>query len=240
MNTFVSAYNAAINEINTATAPPVVPTSPIGSSVGATPQTPVGGGLLFGNADVEMIKEQLVNEVTAIMPNNSGYTSLSQVGINLTDSFTMLQQSSGSGATGAQNAQVTAKQMQGTDGQLQAVDASKLAAALAANGSAVQSLFNGAQGLVTQMGTYLTGVTGLPTQTASGLLGNIPTISLMQGFENGNTDEITSIQQQISQIQNNANQQADSLRAEFVNTEATIAQFQALQQQLGSFFKGGS
>ncbi len=31
--------------------------------------------------------------------------------------------------------------------------------------------------------------------------------------------------------------QADQLRAEFVQTETTLAGYQALQQQLGSFFK---
>ncbi len=42
----------------------------------------------------------------------------------------------------------------------------------------------------------------------------------MQGFENANTNSIESIQQQITQIQDNANQQADQLRAEFVSTES--------------------
>jgi flagellar capping protein FliD len=107
---------------------------------------------------------------------------------------------------------------------------------MAANPSAVQNLLNGAQGLVTQMGTYLTGVTGLPTQTANAMLGNIPVVSMLQGFENSNNSMVDSIQQQITQIQNNANQQADALRAEFVSTESTLAGYQALQQQLGSFF----
>lgn len=236
INSFVSAYNAAIDEINNATAPPVVPTSPAGSGVGTPPAAPIGAGVLFGNADVSIIKDTLVNEVTAILPNNgSGYTSLSQIGLNLTDSFTQLQQNT-SGGTGSGT--ISAKQMQGTDGQLQPLDASKLSAAFAANPTAVQDLLNGSQGLVTTMGTYLTGVTGLPTQTSTGLLGTVPSISLLQGFENTNTSLITSIQQQITQIHDNANMQADQLRAEFVQTETSLAGYQALQQQLGSFFKG--
>lgn len=240
VNTFVSAYNAAIDEINTATAAPVVPSNPIGSGVGAPPAQPVGAGILFGNADVQIIKDQLVNEVTAVMPNNngSGYTSLSQIGLNLTDSFTLLQQSTTTGSTGAQSSQISVKAMQGTDGQLQPLDASKFAAAFTANPAAVKDLLYGTQGLVQQMGTYLTGVTGLPTQTQTGLLGTVPPTSLMLGFQQANDAQVTSIQEQVQQIQENANMQADQLRAEFVQTETSLAGYQALQQQLGSFFKG--
>jgi uncharacterized BrkB/YihY/UPF0761 family membrane protein len=90
------------------------------------------------------------------------------------------------------------------------------------------------------MGTYLTGVTGLPTQTENGFLGSIPSISLIQGFENTNSSQITSIQQQIQQIKDNANQQADALRAEFVSTETAIAGYQSLQSQLSSMFGSSS
>lgn len=237
INAFVSAYNAAISEINTATAPPVVPTSPAGSGVGAPPAQPIGAGILFGNADVSIIKDTLVNEVTAVLPNNgSGYTSLSQIGLNLTDSFTQLTQSASS--PGTASGTISTTRLQGTDGQLQALNVSKLSAAFLANPTAVQNLISGTQGIVTTIGTYLTGVTGLPTQASTGLLGTVPAISLIQGFENTNTSLVTSIQQQITQIQENANMQADQLRAEFVQTETSLAGYQALQQQLGSFFKG--
>jgi flagellar hook-associated protein 2 len=239
VNTFISAYNAAIGEINTATAPPIVPNTPVGSSVGAAPPQPVGAGILFGNADVEMIKDQLVNEVSSVLQNaGSGYNSLSQIGINLDDSFTLLQENTNTSQTGSQSSSVGVKQMQGTDGELQPLNAATFQAAFAANPTAVQNLLSGAQGLVVQMGTYLTGVTGLPTQAANSLLGSIPATSLIQGFENSNTSEIDTIQQQISMIQDNANMQADQLRAEFVQTETTLAGYQALQQQLGSFFNG--
>ncbi|HEY9179932.1 MAG TPA: flagellar filament capping protein FliD [Candidatus Baltobacteraceae bacterium] len=240
VGTFISAYNAAIDEINTATAAPVIPTSAVGSSVGAPPAQPIGAGILFGNADVQMIKDQLVNMVTSVMPDNngSGYTSLSQIGLKLTDSFTLLQQTSTTTGAGSQSNQIQQKTLQGTDGQLQALDVSAFQAAFASNATAVQNLLSGTSGLIQSMGTYLTGVTGLPTQTQSGLLGSIPTVSLIQGFENANSDQITSIQEQISQITNNANMQADQLRAEFVQTETSLAGYQALQQQLGSFFKG--
>lgn len=244
VNTFVSAYNAAISEIDTATAAPIVPQSAAGSSVGVPATKAVGGGILFGNADVELIKDQLVNMVSGYTPSaNGGYTSLSQLGLTLTSQFTQLaanspnSSSSTSGSTGASTSLVTTQTVNGTDGQLQ-FDSSKLAQALAANASSVQNLLSGTQGLVTQMGTYLTGVTGLPTQTSTGLLGTIPSISLMQGFENSNSSEVSSIQQQIQVIQDNANQQADALRAEFVATETTLAGYQALQQQLSGFFKG--
>jgi flagellar hook-associated protein 2 len=242
VNTFVSAYNAAISEINNATATPIVSQSAAGSSVGVPASKSVGGGVLFGNADVEMIKDQLVNMVSSFLPSASGYTSLSQLGLNLTSSFTQLvanssnSDSSSSSSTGSQGNAVTTQTVAGTDGQLQ-LDVSALTKAFAANPSSVQNLLAGSQGMITQMGTYLTGITGLPTQTASGFLGNIPATSLMQGFENSNSSQISSIQQQIQLIRDNANQQADALRAEFVNTETQLAGFQALQSQLASFFK---
>lgn len=245
VNTFVSAYNAAISEIDTATAAPVVPQSAAGSSIGVAPTQGVGGGVLFGNADVELIKDTLVNMVSGYSPNASGYTSLSQLGLTLTSQFSQLaatspnSSASTSGSTGSSTNLVTTQTVDGTDGQL-VFDPSKIAQAFASNPSAVQNLLSGSQGLVTQMGTYLTGVTGLPTQIENGFLGNIPSISLMQGFENGNSSEVTSIQQQIQTIKDNANAQADQLRTEFVNSETAIAGYQSLQTQLSSFFKSGS
>lgn len=241
VNTFVSAYNAAINEINTATATPIVAQSQGGASVGVPQSSSLGGGVLYGNSDVELIKDRLVNMVSQYLPNTSAYTSVTQLGLQLTGSFTQLaanSPTSGStsgSSTGSSGDAVTTQTVQGTDGEL-TFDSSKLIAAFSANASAVQNLFTGAQGLVTQMGTYLTGVTGLPTQTENGFLGSIPSISLMQGFENTNSSQITSIQQQIQQIKDNANQQADALRAEFVSTETAIAGYQSLQSQLGSMF----
>jgi flagellar capping protein FliD len=215
-----------------------------GSSVGVPASAAVGGGILFGNADVDMIKDQLVNMVSAYLPNASGYTSLSQLGLNLTSSFTQLvannsNSSSSTNSSGSQGNAISTQTVAGTDGQLQ-LDTSALAAAFASNPSSVQSLLSGSQGLVTQMGTYLTGVTGLPTQTATGFVGTIPSVSILQGFENSNSSQVTSIQQQIQQIRDNANQQADALRAEFVNTETQLSGFQALQTQLSSFFKSSS
>lgn len=244
VNTFVSAYNAAISEINTATAPPIISQGSAGSTVGVPASAALGGGVLYNNSSVDMIKDQLVNMVSAYLPNASGYTSLTQLGLKLSSSFTQLVANNGSSSssgssTGSQGSAVTTQNVDGTDGTLQ-VDATALANAFASNPSGFQNLFTGSQGLVTQMGTYLTGVTGLPTQTATGFIGSIPTVSLIQGFENSNTSQVSSVQQQIQLIQDNANQQADALRAEFVNTETQIAGFQSLQQQLGSFFSSGS
>ncbi len=235
LNTFVSAYNAAINEINSATAPPVVPTSPAGTGMGA-PSTPVGGGVLYNNADVNSIKNELVQMVTAFNPNGGAYSSLSAIGLDLTSSFSELAQNTSSDATGASTQQISTQTMAGTDGQLQPLNVQQLQQALAANPNAVQALFNGPQGLVTQMGTYLTSVTGMPTNTANALLGAIPSVSLVQGFENTNSSNIQSLQQQIAQIQDNVNMQADAMRTEFVQAETQIAQYQSLQSQLGSFF----
>lgn len=239
LNTFVSAYNAAINEINSATAPPVVASAQPGSSTVGTPSAPVGAGILYNNADVQSIKDQLVQMVTALNSSTGSptYNSLSTIGLNITSSFTQLVQNTNTSSSSS--GQISAKTMAGTDGALQALDVSKLQAAFAANPSAVQTLINGKTGLVQQMGAYLTGVTGVPTSTATGLLGNIPSVSLIQTFENDNTANIQSIQQQITQIQTNVNMQADALRQQFVAAEAQIAQLQSLQSQISGLFKSG-
>ncbi|MFN2448643.1 MAG: flagellar filament capping protein FliD [Candidatus Baltobacteraceae bacterium] len=236
LNTFISAYNAAVNEINVSTSPPVVASATGGNSIGITPTAAVGGGILYNNADVQTVKNRLINIVTALNTNGGAYNSLSAIGLNLTSSFTQLAQNT----SGSQAGQISAQVLQGTDGQIAPLDAGKLAAALAANPTAVQSLVSGAGGLVASLGSYLTSVTGVPTNTATAILGTIPAVSLIQGFENANTSSVQSIQQQITQIQNNVNMQADQLRREFVSAEAQIAQMQSLQSQLGSFFKTGS
>jgi flagellar hook-associated protein 2 len=241
LNTFVSAYNTAVNEIDQATAPPVV-TSPQGPQLlGASRTQQISGGVLWGNADVESIRNQLENIVAGIVPGTgSSYNSLSSIGLQLDDSFTILAQNNSTGTGGSTTSSLQTQTLQGTSGQLQALDVSKLQAALAASPSSVQNLLSSAQGIVNQLGTYLTGVTGVPTNVASGLLGQIPTVSLIQGFENANTNDIESINQQIQLIQTNANQQADQLRAEFVATESQLAGLQSLQTQLGSFFKSST
>jgi flagellar hook-associated protein 2 len=238
LNNFVSAYNTAVNEIDQATAPPVV-TAPQGPQLlGAGQTQQISGGVLWNNSDVASIRNELENIVSGMVQGNgASYNSLSTIGLQLDDSFTILAQNNSTGSAGSTTSTLQTQTLQGTSGQLQPLDAGKLQAALAANPSAVQNLLAGAQGIVNQLGSYLTNVTGVPTSVSSGLLGQIPSVSLIQGFENANTSNIESIQQQIKQIQDNANQQADQLRAEFVSSESQIAGYQSLQTQLGSFFK---
>jgi flagellar hook-associated protein 2 len=244
VNTFISAYNAAISAINVSTAPPVVTAAPAGSIIDSAKPPVFSGGILYGNADVGSIKNELTDLVSGFLGSQGqGYNSLSQLGIQLSDSFTTLttgNNSSSSGSTGGDSASsggaVQATTFQGTDGTLQPLDVATLQAALAANPNAVQDVLNGAQGLTNQIGGYLTGVTGLPTQLNSGLVGTIPTVSIIQGFENSNTSVISELQAEIATIQNNANQQANNLRSEFVASETAIAGYQALQQQVNADF----
>lgn len=238
LNTFVSAYNAAITEINNATLAPAVITPQPGSSTTATSAS-VGGGVLW-NSDIQNVKDRLTSLVTGFFGNSSGaYNSLSTIGLQLTDSFSTLATSS-NGAQTTANQPVSTKQMQGTDGTFQALNVSKLTAALAANPSGVQQIFQGANGLDSTLGSYLGQVTGLPTLLNSGVVGELPVggTAIIQGFENTNTDRITSITNQIQQITDNANMQADQLRTEFTATEGQLAVYQSLQSQLAGFFKG--
>lgn len=252
LNTFVSSYNAAITEINNATQPPAVITGNPSSSITATSNA-VGGGVLWSNSNIKDVKDQLVNLVSGFFGNaqklNSGsftnsqqqFGSLASIGLQIGSTFTILSTSSNTGSnSNANNGQlVSTQQLQGTDGTLQPLDVAKLTAALASNPNDVQAIFQGANSLTHQLGGYLGQVTGLPTLLTGGLVGTLPAgqTALIQGFENTNTDSITSLQARIKQVTDNANQQANTLRAEFVATEATMAQLQAEQSQLAGFFK---
>jgi flagellar hook-associated protein 2 len=242
VQSFVTSYNAAIGEINNATAAPVVIPAAPGS--GGQAQS-IGGGVLFGNSNAQSIVQQLTQIVGGFLGSGNSYNSLSQVGLSLSDTFTQLtatnngegNSSASSNSTqgvGGQTVQTTSAP--GTDGTLQQLDVSKLLAALTANPSAVGSVLNGANGLTAVLGSYLTSVTATPTLLNSGPVGSIPTVSIIQNFENANTDAISSLQQRVSSITDSTNQQADALRTQFVASEALIAQLQAEQQQLAAAF----
>ena len=240
VSTFVSAYNAAVTEINAATAVPVV--APAAPGSGGKSQS-LGGGVLFGNTNAQAIVQQLTQITAGFLGSGSTYNSLSTVGLTLTDSFQTLTTSnnqdslgnSGGTAAPGQNGQlIQSTSLPGTDGTFQPLNAAKFVAAFEANPSAVQSLLNGASGLTNQLGNYLTTVTGAPTLLDSGPVGTIPSISVIQNYENANTDQIQAYQAQIKQITDAANQQASNLRTQFVASESLIAQLQAEQQQLAS------
>jgi len=242
IGTFVSAYNAVINEINQATAAPVV----IGSQPGnQTASASVGGGVLFGNADVQSIKDRIEGIASELVRGNgTTYNSLSSIGLNMDDSFTVLTtnsngaQNGGSNASGSSSSNpVQTTTYSGTSGQFLPLDVTKLQAALQNNPSAVQNLFSGSNSIVSQLGSYLTTVTGVPTMLSSGLDGTIPSVSILQSFEDSNSAQIKSLQQQVTLITQSANQQADALRQQFVGVESQLAEFQSLQQQISSVFK---
>jgi flagellar hook-associated protein 2 len=239
VSSFVSTYNAAVSEIDAATAPPVVLPAAVGSG-GASKS--VGGGVLFGNANAQQIVSQLTNIVGGFLGSGNSYNSLSQLGLALSDSFQTLTTSNNSSATGDSGGQgsgqsnqtVQSTTFQGTDGTLQQLNLTKFEAAFTANPSAIADLLNGSNGLTTVLGSYLSTATGTPTILDSGIVGTTPTVSIIQNFENTNTDAIQSFQQQVQQLTDNANQQANNLRAQFVASESMISQLQSEQQQLAA------
>ena len=235
IKSFVTAYNAVIDEINTATQAPVVGTTS-DATTGQTQGTQLtSGGVLFNNFDVTNLRDQLVSLVSSLgTTGSSSYDSLASVGLTLDSSFSV----SSAAASDAQNtstqSNVTTQTFAGTSGRLNDLDVNKLSAALAANSSAVAALFTGASSIVGQMGSYLTTVSGLPTQLTGALAGKIPTQSLFSTLSSETNDQITSLQQQIKLVTDQANLQADQLRAEFVNSETMIAQLQSMQSSLGA------
>ncbi|MGD1066620.1 MAG: flagellar filament capping protein FliD [Vulcanimicrobiaceae bacterium] len=245
LNTFVNAYNKAIAEINTATAAPVVG-SQSDDATGAQEGTQLtSGGVLFNNLDIEGLKQELVSMVTNLYDTgSSGYNSLSSIGLELDSSFSVgvatngSSDSSDSADTTATNTSdsttVGTQSYDGTDGKLAALDVTTLTAALQDDPTAVSQLFTSANGMLAQVGTYLTSVTGLPTSLANTVVGTVPPQSLFQTVEAEGQDEITSFQEQITSVTNQANMQANLLRTEFSDSEVQIAQLQSMQESLTS------
>jgi flagellar hook-associated protein 2 len=233
LSAFVSTYNAAVNEINTATAPPIVLAIQPGTN--ATAQS-VPGGVLWGNANVQSVVSEFENILGGFLGTGNSYNSLAQIGLSLDSSYSTIEATSADSQGGPNSTPVQQATIDGTDGQLAPLNVSQFLAAYQSNPSAVQNLIVGATSLTNQLGSYLATVTGSPTLLDSGPVGNVPTVSLIQNFENGNNDTITNLTQQVSQISDAANQQATALRAGFVASETAIAGLQAEQQELASVF----
>lgn len=253
INDFITAYNNAIGEINSATAPPVVQTKGQGvpAQPGTTSSTQVlPGGVLFNNYSVQSLKDQLVSLISNFVSNGStSYNSFASVGLNLDTSVAVITSKSTSGASDSKDSKdssdssgLQTQTFGGTSGKLQALDTATFDSALAANPTIVQGLFTGASGILAGLGNYLTYVTGTPTQLGpqGSFLGTAPDVSLLQGLENTNSSQIDSINQQISLVNDMAIAQANQLRAEFNASETMIAQLQQEQQSLASFLGNSS
>jgi flagellar hook-associated protein 2 len=235
---FVTAYNAVIDEINTATQAPVVGTTSnatTGQSQGTQLTT---GGVLFNNQDITGLRDQLVNLITSLgSTGSSSYNSLASIGLSVDSSFTVNTAAASSTSNSSSQSNVSTQTFAGTSGRLNDLDVSKLSAALASNANAVASLFTGPNSVITQVGAYLTTATGLPTQLTGALAGKIPTTSLFASLSTQTNDQVSSLQQQIKLVTDQANLQANLLRQEFVNSETQIAQLQSIQSSLGALSK---
>jgi len=240
VNAFTTAYNAAITEINADSAPPIVVGQqglvPLGAA--AQQAQSVGGGVLFANADVSTLRDNLTNLVSGFFGSDPNFNSLSTIGLSLSDNFTQISATNPNSAT-PQTGPVTQTTVQGTDGTFQALDATKFAAALAKNPNAVQALLQGPGGLAGQFGAFLTNVTGLPTLLNSGPVGNIPDHSILGNFEDNINTRIASAQQQAQQLTDTTNQQIANLQQELVNADVAVSQENSTLNALAGFFKNG-
>ncbi len=235
IKTFVTAYNAVIDEINTATQAPVVGTT-TDASTGQTAGTQLTtGGVLFNNSDVTGLRDRLVNMVTSMgNTGSSSYNSLASIGLIIDSSFSVAAATAGNTQNTTTQSNVSQQTFAGTSGRLQDLDVTKLSNALAANANAVASLFTGSTSLIGTIGSYLTTVSGLSTQITGGLVGKVPPTSLFASLSNQTNDQISSLQQQIKLVTDQANLQADRLRAEFVSSEGAIALLQSQQGSLSA------
>jgi flagellar hook-associated protein 2 len=245
---FASAYNAAMNELNSVLAAPIIQQSNGTNSTSTTVGTSsrlTSGGILFGDLQLEEIRNQLVNYAQSLV-NSAGtsYNSLDAIGLPMTSTFSQTQASQAgdqNSATQTVAGGLTTTVMDGTDGTFQPFNLQTFQAAFAADPTAIQDLFmNPTDGIVTQFGSYLTTVTGSPTILQSGeSLGEIPQVALLQADENSNSDSITSLQQLIQQIQDNATMQANLLQQQANAAETAIAGYQATQAQITQLQNSG-
>ena len=235
IKTFVDAYNSVIDEINTATQAPVVGSTTDQSTGQSSGTQLTTGGVLFNNSDITGLRDRLVSLVSSMGATGStSYNSLSSIGLVLDSSFTVKSAAASDAQNNTSQDSVSQQTFQGTSGRLQDLDVTKLAGALAANSNAVALLFTGKTSVIGQIGSYLTTVSGLSTQLTGSLAGTAPTTSLFASLSSQTNDQITSLQQQIKLVTDQANLQADRLRAEFVSSEGAIAQLQSEQSSLGS------
>ena len=260
INAFIKSYNAAITELNKDLTAPTVSAGQTDSS-GVSTSTSSGGGILYGNFEVEQLKNQLVSLVSGFIPSGSNaYNSLSTVGLQLnTASQTVGEQSDSSDSTDSTDSSDSSSSggaltvSGGTDGTLAALDTTTFEAAYAANTSAVQALFTltpptgsstnlnsgygaaASSGFAYQLGSFISNSNGLTTflQNSAITPADLSNITLSNLLDVNNS-QIDSIDQQITTITQEANNQADQLRAQFSASESQIAQLQALQQQIAA------
>jgi flagellar capping protein FliD len=245
---FASAYNAALTELNNALAAPVVQQNSGTNSqslLNASAQL-LPGGPLFGDLSISTLRDQLISFAQTIIPSSgTSFNSLDAIGLSLTSTFSVLSatqqgaQSNASAGTTVSGA-LTSTVQQGTDGTFQAFNLQAFQTAFTQNPSAIQNLFNDPTGGINVLfGTYLTGVTGVPTLLNNGPVGQIPQTALLQADENQNTDQINDLQTLIQQIQDNATQQANALQNQANSAETAIAGYQAEQQQVTQLVNSG-
>jgi flagellar capping protein FliD len=206
------------------------------------------------------LRDQLVNLVSGFIPSGStSYNSLQSVGILLDTNSQSVgaadANDTNDSATGSNDVTSSANNtfaVNATSGQLSALDTTAFEAAYAANTTAVQNLFTsvpvlsgtqaGSQpvpgstyGFAYLLGSTLANVDGLTTFLQNTVitpasLANV----LLTGITDSNNQQIDSLQQQITLINNEATQQADQLRAQFSASESQIAELQALQTQISA------
>jgi len=235
IGTFVTAYNTAIQELNTATQPPQVQTSTSSTTGQAQSTKATKGGLLYKNFEVVNLKNELVQIVSGLLPSgSSSYNSLQSIGLTLDTSTVTAGTVDTTDATNKTD-DSSLNNLVATSGRLVALDTTKFEAALAANPSAVQSLFTSTTGGFAQsFGTQLTLATGLPTFLSTGLADAVPAQGLLNTVEDSNQLSIDALTQQVNLINSEAVAQANELRAQFSASETQIAELQALQSQIAA------
>ena len=222
IKTFVDAYNAVIDEINTATQAPVVGTT-TDTSTGQTSGTQLTtGGVLFNNSDVTGLRDRLVSLVSSMGATGStSYNSLASVG--LAARLVVHRRRRRRRATRRTRPRRTAsrsRRSKARAGGFSDLDVTKL------GGRARRELQRGRAAVHREderdRADRFVSDHACPAcrrSSPAALAGTAPTTSLFASLSSQTNDQITSLQQQIKLVTDQANLQADRLRAEFVSSE---------------------
>ncbi|TAM76065.1 hypothetical protein EPN44_06445 [bacterium] len=232
MQSFVTAFNQVVDDINKDTVPANFST---GSAPGSTAQQTSNGGPLASNFGVSDLRDQLDQLVQQIV-GSGAFQSLAAIGLTL-DSASLgasssSSSSSSSGSSGSSSG-TPSSTFTGTTGKL-AFDAGAFATALQQNPQAVNNLLNGLQGqlgIVQQIASFAQTVTGLPTSlpfiSGQPLLPLPPAKGILQSYVDNNNTQISFLNQNLDVVNQSVQLQQKQLEYEFNQAESQIALLQS-------------
>ena len=227
IQSFVSAFNQVISDINADTAPAQFST---GTAPGSQAQHTSTGGTLASNFGIADLRDQL-DQIVSQFTGNGAFQSLSAIGLSL-DSAQLSASggSSSSTVTGSSSSSSSNTTVTGTTGQL-TFDANAFATALQQNPQGVNQLLSGVNGIVQQLASFTQTVTGLPANLpivpGQPLLPLPPAAGILQSYIDNNNTQVSFLNQNLDIVNQSVALQQQTLQYEFNQAETQISLLQS-------------